>query len=281
MSKIPNGFIFYRGPSMLDGSPIVAIATRVTSDSKNSKTGALVATYILRADLNPVDAVRQGKDASICGSCVHRGHYDPASDSWKDRSCYVVIGQGPLGVYNGFERDIYPEVSPEQACEWLADHAVRLGTYGDPVAVPFHVWHTMLARVAAKAGYTHQWRVASEMKRYCMASCDTAEEQQLAVKLGWRAFRTRLPFENKLAGEIACPASMEKGYATTCAACRACGGTSAKAKASITIIAHGGIGQMRAYTRTRARIAEIAAKSVYATLALSNHCAVPSGLKPI
>jgi hypothetical protein len=132
--RVPNGFIFYRGPSMLDGSPIVAIATRVTSASKNSKTGALVATYILRDDINPVDAVRQGKDQSICGSCVHRGWYDSATNSWKDRSCYVVIGQGPLGVYDGFERGIYPEVAPEQACEWLAGHAVRLGTYGDPCA---------------------------------------------------------------------------------------------------------------------------------------------------
>src|SRR6476620_9251233 len=101
-SKAPNGFIFYRGPSMLDGSPIVAIATRFASASKNSKTGALVATYILRDDINPVDAVRQGKDKSVCGSCVHRGWYDAASNSWKDRSCYVVIGQGPLGVYDGF-----------------------------------------------------------------------------------------------------------------------------------------------------------------------------------
>jgi len=87
-----------------------------------------------------------------------------------------------------------------------------------------------------------------------MASCDTAEEQQAATAAGWRTFRTRLPFENKLANEIACPASMEKGYATTCALCKACGGRSAKAKTSIAIIAHGGIGQMRAYSRTRARL---------------------------
>jgi hypothetical protein len=258
-SKSPNGFIFYRGPSMLDGSPIVAIATRVTSASKNSKTGALVATYILRDDINPVDAVRQGLDKSVCGSCVHRGWYDATTNSWKDRSCYVVIGQGPLGVFNGFERDIYPQVSPEQACEWLADHAVRLGTYGDPAAVPADVWHVMLRKVKAKAGYTHQWRTFPEFKRHCMASCDTAEEQQAATALGWRTFRTRLPFENKQSNEIACPASMEKGYATTCALCKACGGRSAKAKTSITIIAHGGTGQIRAYNRTRARLDAAAA----------------------
>ena len=66
---------------MLDGSPIVAIATRVTNASKNYKTGALVATYILRDDINPVDSVRQGLDKSICGSCVHRGWFDSASNT--------------------------------------------------------------------------------------------------------------------------------------------------------------------------------------------------------
>jgi hypothetical protein len=279
-SKIPNGFVFYQGPSMLDGAPIVAIATRVTSDSKNSKTGALVCTYILRADINPVDAVRQGRDSSICGACVHRGWYDRATDSWRDRSCYVVIGQGPLSVFDAFQRDVYPAATPEQACEWLAGHAVRLGTYGDPAAVPFHIWATMLARVTAKAGYTHQWRRIPELKRFCMASCDTAEEQQEATAQGWRVFRTRLPFENKLPGEVTCPASMEKGKVTTCAACKACGGTTAKAKASITIIAHGGIGQMRAYTRTRARLADIANRA-YAVLAPRQFGAIPCNPKPL
>ena len=275
----PDGFIFYRGPSMLDGAPIVAIAVRVTSDSKNSKTGALVQTYILRADTDPNEAVRSGLDSSICGSCKHRGWYDRALRKWRDRSCYVVIAQGPTGVYGAFERGIYPEASPEQAADYLADRLVRLGTYGDPAAVPFHVWHTMLARVAAKAGYTHQWRVHSELKRYCMASCDTPEESQQAIALGWRVFRTRLPFENKLPGEVVCPASMEKNKVTICAACKACGGTSAKAKASITIIAHGSIGPTKAYHRTRVRLATLGTRA-YAAIAPRHYGAIPLPRKP-
>ena len=54
--KPMKSFIFYRGPSMLDGAPIVAIAT----DSSNSKTGGMVQTWILRADIDPVTAARNG-----------------------------------------------------------------------------------------------------------------------------------------------------------------------------------------------------------------------------
>ena len=44
-----KGFIIYDGPSMLDGEPIVAIATMKTS---NRKTGEMVQVWILRSDVN-------------------------------------------------------------------------------------------------------------------------------------------------------------------------------------------------------------------------------------
>ncbi len=67
-----TGVILYIGPSMLDGSPIVAIANRIVAKSSNEKTGALVQTFIIRADLSPLDALATGADASICGDCKHR-----------------------------------------------------------------------------------------------------------------------------------------------------------------------------------------------------------------
>ena len=45
--------VIYRGPSLLDGAPIVVIAT--VTDT-NSKTGAMVQTYIIRSDMPPTDA---------------------------------------------------------------------------------------------------------------------------------------------------------------------------------------------------------------------------------
>jgi hypothetical protein len=51
-----NGIVIYRGPSILDGSPIVVIATGLGSGSSNRKTGALVQTWILRDDVSPIES---------------------------------------------------------------------------------------------------------------------------------------------------------------------------------------------------------------------------------
>ena len=58
--------IIYKGPSLLDGAPIVVIATY---SNRNTKTGHVVQTYILRADINPLEASKTGADVSICGNC--------------------------------------------------------------------------------------------------------------------------------------------------------------------------------------------------------------------
>ena len=68
----PNGYIFYEGPSAIDGAPIVVIATGFASATGNRKTGDMVQTYIIRQDVKPTDALRTGQDASICGDCKHR-----------------------------------------------------------------------------------------------------------------------------------------------------------------------------------------------------------------
>ena len=70
--KKPSGVILYQGPSLLDGAPIVVIATGL-ENSSNNKTGNMIQTHILCADMLPVAAIQEGKDSSICGDCVHRG----------------------------------------------------------------------------------------------------------------------------------------------------------------------------------------------------------------
>jgi len=62
--------IIYNGPSLLDGQPIVVIATY---SNRNRKTGHVVQTYILLRDINPLEASKTGADYSICGDCIMRG----------------------------------------------------------------------------------------------------------------------------------------------------------------------------------------------------------------
>ena len=66
-----NGLIAYEGKSRIDGAPIVVILTALNG-SMNTKTGHMVQSYILRADIDPVKAAKTGLDASICGDCQHR-----------------------------------------------------------------------------------------------------------------------------------------------------------------------------------------------------------------
>ena len=93
------GVILYQGPSLIDSAPIVVIANRIVSDSANEKTGAMVQTFILRADMRPLEAARLGYDYSICGHCPHR----PSNAG----SCYVNIGRSVESVYGAFVRGRY------------------------------------------------------------------------------------------------------------------------------------------------------------------------------
>lgn len=229
--------IIYRGPSMLDGQPIIAVATGL-SGSGNRKTGNMVQTWILRDDMTPTEAVNSGADKSICGNCPHRGEVVDGKNV--GRSCYVLEFQAPASIYRSVQRGNVPTLDRSELAELGAGRVVRLGAYGDPAAVPVSLWSALLERAAGHTGYTHQWHRAGfyGLAQYCMASCDTAEEQQAAVAAGWRTFRVRTRDSKRLPGEVTCPASEEAGKKLTCEQCLACGGADGR-RGTITIIAHG------------------------------------------
>src|ERR1051325_8985455 len=96
---VPRGFIAYRGPSRLDGAPIVLV---ITLASHNAKTGDMAQAWILRSDVDPSAAIADGRDRSICGDCVHR------SGGTLERSCYVTWWLGPMRVWTAFAAGKYP-----------------------------------------------------------------------------------------------------------------------------------------------------------------------------
>ncbi len=222
-----NGFVFYLGPSRLDGSPIVGIATGLARRSKNAKTGGMVQTYILRADMPPIAAVAAGADRAICGNCPLRGA------AGRGRDCYVNLQHGPTSVWRAWQAGSYP-----RSRQSLAGETVRLGAYGDPAAIPPAVWSRLLAGAAGWSGYTHCWRrsLAAPLRRWCMASVETVADMRAAQAAGWRTFRLS-PFGGIEPGEIVCPASAEGGRRRTCETCRACSGGS-PSRRSVTIAAH-------------------------------------------
>lgn len=240
--------IIYQGPSLIDGKPIVAIAI---AKSGNVKTGNMVQTYIIRADMNPLEASKTGADYSICGSCPHRGTptNDKARKQALKRSCYVNLGQGPLIVFKAFMRGIYPVVTGHKAIAAIGKgRMVRLGTYGDPAAVPAYIWESLISEAEGHTAYTHQSGVVSAQARpeFMMISADTKAQAEIAWTEGKRTFRVINGTHEIVTGrEILCPASKEAGFKTTCNSCGLCGGSSVKAK-SIAIVDHGPLNRKRA-----------------------------------
>lgn len=241
-----NGLILWEGASLLDGKPIVVIATGFKEASSNAKTGNMIQTWILRQDVNPVDAVKSGDDASICGDCKHRG-----TDGAK-RSCYVTLFMAPRSIWTTYKAGKYRRInSPFNIREAGVGKYIRIGSYGDPAAVPTWVWAAFRLDSLGGSGYTHQWRNADIwLSRFAMASVDSEEEQNQAKKLGWRTFRVRTSESPLLPNEIMCPASKEAGNRLSCVDCRACNGSKSRddKRVDISIIVHGRMGMEKNFT---------------------------------
>lgn len=227
---IPRNVLLYDGPSQLNGARILVIAT---AQNGNRKIGHMLQLWIIPA-ISPIRAVRSGADAAVCGDCVHRG-----DGQGGDRSCYVEYWRA---VENIWQARAKARVMTPTA---FADHhpglQLRIGAYGDPVAVPMWVWNPLLDTAAGHTAYTHQWRlpIGRAFRTWCMASVDSLQEQREATLAGWRTFRVRQREDELQADEIACPASAEAGHRVVCAACSLCRGADRSAK-SIAIVAHGG-----------------------------------------
>jgi hypothetical protein len=231
----PGGLVLWEGPSRLDGSPIVAVATFRTD---NRKTGPMVQTWIIVVgDETPLQAVRSGSDAAVCGDCPLRGV------GGKRRPCYVnVLKGGPHSVYRQYRAGHYPRMTDRLCKLYVAGRLIRLGSYGDPVAVPLGVWTEVLSWSGGHTGYTHQWHRpdSQDYSGILMASVETKVQREEASALGWRTYRIIGETERSGRGEITCLAAKERKMRTTCAECLLCSGSAGPAnRPDITIRLHG------------------------------------------
>ena len=238
MSKKPIGIILWSGKSLIDGERIAVIATGVFGKSENRKTGDMIQTYIMRRDIHPMLARRIGEDFSICGDCKHR----------ENSTCYVNLCHGPIAVYNAFHDGSYKDFE-DSDIDLFKGKVFRIGSYGDPAAVPFEVWDKICSVSNGYTGYTHQWKTCDQrLKSICMASVDSIDgylkEYDKAKSMGWRTFRVFADdkgisvYDTRLEREFVCPASKEAGVKTDCEHCRACSGHSSKTTKDVLINLH-------------------------------------------
>lgn len=220
----PTGIIVYEGPSMLDGAPIVAIATL---NSTNRKTGNMVQIWIMRADIGPKEASYAKLDSSVCGDCPHRRS--------TGGSCYVELWQAPSGIFRKYQRGEYPH-NDGTLQQLFKGRAVRFGAYGDPAAVPYAYFKNIATLAARTTGYTHQIGHRNFDRRvleYCMVSADTPEQ---ALADGPRTFRVKAPGQPIFSHEVYCPAdSRDDVQCASCGLCKSALGTGK----SVVIDVHG------------------------------------------
>lgn len=227
----PKGFIIDKGLSPIDGQSYVAILTLKTS---NRKTGDMAQVWILREDVNPVEAIQTGEDVTICGSCPHRKQADGS------RSCYVNVGQAPNSVWKSYKAGKYTDaLASKDAWNALGDavkgRKIRWGAYGDPAILDFFMVEYLNSLAIGHTGYTHQWREdwAQPFKGIYQASCDGFADYLSATDRGWQTFTV---VGKGIVPDYAkqCPATVE-GSVAQCLTCSLCDG----AKASIYVEAHG------------------------------------------
>lgn len=219
---VSNGYVIH------EDSQRVIIATGFSKASDNRKTGDMIQIWILVRSVDPVEAIKQGLDRLICGSCVHRG-----DGSGGGRSCYVNAGQAPLGIWRAWRAGRYPVL---QWMDIFAGRRVRFGAYGDPTHMPLSLALAIAGVSSGWTGYTHQWRKPSLQgwKQLLMASVDTTAELLIARAMGWSTFRVSADMDHRTF-ETLC-ASERNG--TPCSICLGCPGARNGIQ-SVWIPAHG------------------------------------------
>ena len=225
--KQNGGYVIQRGTSPIDGNPFVVI---LTTNSSNRKTGNMCQVWILREDVNPVEAVQTGSDLTICGDCPHRKQADGS------RSCYVNVGQAPLSVWRAYKAGRYIEnLGLFDASQAVKGREIRWGAYGDPALVDPLVFRMLNLKASGHTAYTHQWRkpwgrwTAGHMQ----ASCDSFREYLEASAQGWRTFAV-IPKRSSAYSGKQCPATVANSSAQ-CRTCQLCDG----ATADVFVEAHG------------------------------------------
>lgn len=232
MVRRETSLVVYRGPSAYDGSPIVGIITGLIKPSDNAKTGPMAQLHILVQGEAPHVAQRTGADRGVCGDCAFR----PVNVAPGAFRCYVKTWRGTRGAWKA-NKD-----KPERlrdACDALRHvRGLRLGSYGDPYALPEHVVASLVGASHTHTGYTHAWQRgdASWLQPYCMASVETELDAWRAWGSGWRTFRTttaRSPRTALPRIEVVCP---HETHGTQCVDCGLCNGSSTAR--SVTIPLH-------------------------------------------
>ena len=227
-----NSAVIWEGKSPYDGAEIMVLAVCIKDPSKNRKTGWMIQIYILVKSVSPVEAVRLGLDASVCGNCSMR---------WNNGGgCYVL----PIWITPTWKKGLEaPRITPTELAKLANKYntPIRQGAWGDPAFVPMDVWEELENAVSNKKGssYTHQWEwVSPEYAKFSMASVENLKQKADAQAKGYRTYRIVDDESEIVEDERLC---LNSSRGIQCRECGECGGNRSKAshrQKNIVIVRH-------------------------------------------
>ena len=232
MNANDNGALLYEGPSAYDGTPIVALVTGLRRHTRNEKTGRMLQTWILPAERLPSAAVTTGHDSAVCGACPER----PTSGG----RCYVEAEKAPDAVWRSYARGAYFDATEPEVQRALGrGRKVRLGAYGDPVAVPVAVWERLTSESLGWTGYSHHPDPSHPIFDLCQFSASSYADALKAWFHGRRTFRILAKGETLEPGELWCPNVTHDVQCADCGLCNGTHGVGIDKRRSIAIRSHG------------------------------------------
>jgi len=199
------------------------------SGSSNRKTGDMVQTYLLdRETLTSEPKVFGAK----CVECPMVNKCYVSRDKMSVRKA--------LARLLGEERTSYAHATLDQVLPLLSGRKVRLGTYGDPSALPLDDLKAIVSACEGHTGYTHFWAsIDTEYSAHLMASVEDATGELLAQGLGYRTFRVITKEDTERSVSSVAVECLNTSSGLTCAECLLCSGTEGKGrKVSIWIDEH-------------------------------------------
>jgi len=100
---------------------VIVLATGKEKPSINSKTGDMIQTYIMRADIAPDEAAKIGLDETVCGSCALRPLLVKLYGKTGDVPCYVDKVRGPAGAWHSWNNGRVEYMTPAELSDIIAE----------------------------------------------------------------------------------------------------------------------------------------------------------------
>lgn len=210
---------------------VVLVLTNIRGGSQNEKTGDMVQSWIFdRAKLTAkvfgakCDACPLVNDCYVTSNT--RAHLSVRRATLK-----------ALGLLEG--NTSYKVTTLEKVLPMLSGRPLRLGSYGDPSAIPLDDMRALVEAADGHTGYTHFWRSSDPAySQFLMASVEDLAGEMLAQSLGYRTYRVLRKHETEHEVSERSILCLEKSAGLSCADCLVCSGTSKPKAKHIYIYEH-------------------------------------------